>query len=162
LLSDTLRAGAAPGAAIAMSIAGERMEASLGVANSASGEPLSSRSRFQLGCITKLLTSLVALELSNSGRLDLERPITAYLPEMDDVLAGRSLTSRHLLSHTSGYQGVNIADPGVRYYFGWPKFLEILRSGKHASSRDGAVDRPGAVGAPRVALRPLASWRNSR
>lgn len=129
LLTETLRAGVTPGATIAMSVGGERIETSAGIANTSNGAPLSSDSRFQLGCITKLLTSLVALELTNSGKLDLDEPIAAYLPEMADFPSVQSTTSRHLLTHTSGYQGVNIADPLVRHYFGWPKFLDGLRTG---------------------------------
>lgn len=129
LLTETLRAGVTPGAAIAMSDDGERIETSLGIANTSNSAPLSPDSRFQLGCITKLLTSLIALEVTNSGKLDLDEPIATYLPEMADLPSLQSTTSRHLLTHTSGYQGVNVADPLVRHYFGWPKFLDGLRTG---------------------------------
>jgi CubicO group peptidase (beta-lactamase class C family) len=129
LLTEALRAGAAPGAAMALSIDGERMETAVGVANSSSGVVLSSSSRFQLGCITKLLTSLITLELASVGRIDLDEPIGTYLPQIGDGVVGRSTTLRHLLSHTSGYQGVNVADPAIRYYYSWPKFLDALRSG---------------------------------
>ena len=128
-LTEAVRAGAAPGAGIAFSIDGERRETTVGAANSSSGAALVSSSRFQLGCITKLLTSLVALELASAGRLDLDAPIAIYLPQLGDLVIARETTARHLLSHTSGYRGLNVADPAIRYYYGWPKFLDALRTG---------------------------------
>jgi len=130
LLNEALRTGAAPGAAIAVSIDGRRLEHAAGAANWSSGSAMSTQSRFQMGCITKLLTSLVTLELENSSRLDLDQPIGCWLPEVRSTSAGQTITPRHLLSHTSGYQGLNIADPAVRYYYGWPKFLALLGAGR--------------------------------
>jgi CubicO group peptidase (beta-lactamase class C family) len=43
-----------------------------------------------------------------------------------------------LLSHTSGYRGANVADPAIRYFFSWPKFLDLLAGG-------GRLFRPGSV-----------------
>ena len=88
--------------------------------------PLSARSRAQLGCIAKLLTAIVALELAAEERLDLDAPIDIYLPELRGTSLGRSVRPRHLLTHTSGYQGPNIADPSIRYYYTWGKLVDLL------------------------------------
>lgn len=138
LVSGVVRAGAVPGAAVAMSHAGTRVFATAGAASSTADVPLTPTSRFQLGCITKLLTSLVALEMAAAGRLDLLAPIERYLPELREAAIGASVNATHLLSHTSGYQGLNVADPGVRYYTTWPKFMDALKRGL-------TLFEPGAV-----------------
>lgn len=129
LLEGVVGAGAAPGAAVALSVDGTRSFASAGSAQVARDTPLTLDSRFQLGCITKVLTALLALELAEEGRLDLDRPIGTYLDELRDTSVGKSVCCRHLLSHTSGYRGVNVADPTIRYYFSWKRFVEVLTSG---------------------------------
>jgi hypothetical protein len=128
LTAQLVRAEAAPGVSVALSIDGRRAAVATGVAHTGTGTPLNSESRFQLGCITKLLTSIVALELWQQGSIDLNAPIGTSLSELSQTTAGRTVTPRHLLSHTSGYRGLNIADPAVRYYYSWSKLIELLNS----------------------------------
>jgi len=126
LLTEVVRLGGAPGAAIALSQKGERAFAAAGTASSTLSVPLTPQSRLQLGCITKLMTAMVALELAAQGRLDLDAALSSYLPELQGTSLGRSVRPRHLLTHTSGYRGPNIADPAVRYYFTWDKLVALL------------------------------------
>jgi CubicO group peptidase (beta-lactamase class C family) len=56
---------------------------------------------FQIGSITKWLSSVAVLRLVDQGKLALDVPIRAYLPEMPDHTAS-SVTLRHLLSNTAG------------------------------------------------------------
>ncbi len=121
--------GATPGAAAVLSVGGTTFEANAGVASVATQSPLGPHSRFQLGCITKLLTSLVALEFADAGHLDLDAPIGPHLPELSGLAVAEEITPRHLLSHTSGYRGTNISDVGVRFYYDWNKFARLLLSG---------------------------------
>lgn len=59
---------------------------------------------FVLGSISKSFTAVAVLQLVEQGRIDLDTPVTAYLPDFavadDDATA--AITVRHLLSHTSG------------------------------------------------------------
>jgi hypothetical protein len=74
-----------------------------------------------------MLTALLALRLARSGRLNPDAPIETYLPEY----AGTSfagITARHLASHTSGYEGLNLADPGVAYYYSDDKLQAFSRA----------------------------------
>ena len=57
--------------------------------------------RYQLGSVSKWLATLVAFRLADAGRLDLDRPISAYLPEYRGNGADR-VTLHHLVTHTSG------------------------------------------------------------
>jgi CubicO group peptidase (beta-lactamase class C family) len=55
---------------------------------------------YQLGSVTKQFTAAAVVMLSEQGRLQLDDPITRYLPEGESVWRG--VTIRHLLTHTSG------------------------------------------------------------
>ncbi|MGE0511309.1 MAG: serine hydrolase domain-containing protein [Acidimicrobiia bacterium] len=100
------------GGAIAVSIAVAKdgrlvHAAAYGVADPASGEPVTAASRFRIASNSKVLTSTVALALVDEGLLELDEPVLAPLaaqfgvpltdPRMEQV------TLRHLLSHTSGF-----------------------------------------------------------
>lgn len=76
----------------------------------ASGEPVVQETPFIIASIDKLYNATLALMLSEAGRLNLDNPITAYLPTIitrglhryrGDDLSER-ITLWHLLTHTSG------------------------------------------------------------
>ncbi|WP_148086407.1 serine hydrolase [Micromonospora sp. HM5-17] len=56
---------------------------------------------FDLASISKLFTTVVALQLAERGRIDLDAPVVRYLPEF--AAGGKSaVTVRMLLTHTAG------------------------------------------------------------
>ena len=57
--------------------------------------------RFAVGSITKSFTALVAVQLAESGTLDLDATISEYLPKYRKD-TGSIVTIRHLLTHTDG------------------------------------------------------------
>lgn len=61
---------------------------------------------FRIGSVSKTFTSLLALELVDEGRLDLDAPANDYLPEAlrlpDDGLP--PVLVRHLFTHTAGFE----------------------------------------------------------
>ena len=72
----------------------------------------------QIASMTKLVTTIAALQLVEQGKLDLDIPISAYAPELNElqVLTGfaaddtpifekanRAPTARELMTHTAGY-----------------------------------------------------------
>jgi CubicO group peptidase (beta-lactamase class C family) len=60
---------------------------------------------FNIGSLTKVFTATLALMMTEEGALDLDAPVSRYLPasvHVPDDSAGRAITSRQLLSHTSG------------------------------------------------------------
>lgn len=75
--------------------------ATFGQADVASGRPVTSDTRFAFGSASKLLASVAVLRLVEQGRLDLDRSITAWLPDFR-ADTGARLTLRRLLSNTSG------------------------------------------------------------
>ncbi|MFW0716313.1 serine hydrolase domain-containing protein [Pedobacter sp. N23S346] len=54
---------------------------------------------FQLGSMTKQFTAIAILMLVEQGKIDLQKPISVYIP---DYPMGDKITVHHLLTHTSG------------------------------------------------------------
>jgi CubicO group peptidase (beta-lactamase class C family) len=116
-----------PAVGAVLSIDGQRIDATVGSAALNQGHPLSERSRFEMSCLMKLVTSLVALELAARGELDLDAPIEHALPELGVSSGSASIAVRHLMNHTSGYRGVDISEGAIRWGFSWDKLVEHLR-----------------------------------
>ncbi|WP_328608512.1 serine hydrolase [Amycolatopsis sp. NBC_00345] len=92
----------------------ELVEAAHGVLNVATGVEATTDSVFQIGSISKVWTTTVALQLVEEGLLDLDAPLTDVLPELRlaDPTAAKQMTMRHLLTHTSGIDGDVFTDTG--------------------------------------------------
>ncbi|MBO1030665.1 serine hydrolase [Tessaracoccus sp. SD287] len=56
---------------------------------------------FDLASVSKLFTSLVAVQLIEEGALELDEPVATYLPAFA-ANGKQDITVRHLLTHTSG------------------------------------------------------------
>jgi CubicO group peptidase (beta-lactamase class C family) len=95
------------GAVVGSSIAGERMVTVHGLANASTGAPMD-RSTFLLaGSVTKAMTASVVALLVADGRVDLDAPVISLVEQfrVADPDATAAITVRHLLSHTSGFDG---------------------------------------------------------
>ena len=75
-----------------------------------SGVPVSSDMVFPLASNSKLFTAVTLLKLQEDNLLDLDNPISMYLPTYNNV--NPSITIRQLLNHTSG-----VADPFANQLF---------------------------------------------
>jgi CubicO group peptidase (beta-lactamase class C family) len=65
-------------------------------------EPMRSDTIFDLASVSKLFTSIAVVQLVEEGRVSLESPVAAYLPEF--AANGKaSVTVSQLLAHTSGF-----------------------------------------------------------
>src|ERR1051325_2004544 len=63
--------------------------------------PNTPQTRFRLGSITKQFTSMAVAQLVERGLVNVEDPITKYLPDFPKEM-GEHVTVYHLLTHTSG------------------------------------------------------------
>ncbi len=74
-------------------------EADLGTA-----APITPRTRFAIGSITKTFTATAIAILADRGEIDLDHPMVNYLPgtPAEWPAAWQAITVRHLLLHTSG------------------------------------------------------------
>ncbi len=121
------RETAVPGIGVAVSIAGNRFEAYAGTRAAGGVLPLGPDARFHLGCTTKLLLAMLALELSHAGALDLDAAVGEFVPELRGSRHGQQVRVGHLLSHTSGYRGTHILDESTRIG-GWDDFVAYLET----------------------------------
>src|SRR6476620_10794440 len=65
-------------------------------------EPMRTDTVFDLASMSKLFTSIAVVQLAEEGRVSLESPVAAYLPEF--AANGKAgVTVRQLLTHTSGF-----------------------------------------------------------
>ena len=79
-----------------------------GAADVAHDRPATPQTVYRAGSITKLFTATAIAQLAEQGRLDLDAPLTRYLPEfrMRNRFAGaRAITVRDLLTHHAGLPG---------------------------------------------------------
>jgi CubicO group peptidase (beta-lactamase class C family) len=85
-----------------------------GVLNVATGVPATTSSVFQLGSITKVLTATLVLQLVHEGLAGLDQPVRDHLPDfaLADERAAATVTLRHLLCHTGGFEGDLFTDTG--------------------------------------------------
>ena len=72
-----------------------------GFANMEWDIPNASNTKHRLGSVTKQFTGMLILQLAEAGKLDLQVPITKYLPDYPKT-NGDIITTHHLLTHTSG------------------------------------------------------------
>jgi len=112
---------------------------------------------FRLASITKPIVAAAILRLVEEGRLDLDAPVTAWLPDFRPALPDGTVPDirlRHLLTHTSGLS------------YG---FLEPADSAYHRLKVSDGLDQPGLslhdnlsrLAAVPLAFAPGTGWRYS-
>lgn len=104
-----------------------------GVRDLRTGAPLSPDDRVQVGSVAKTITATGVLVLVTEGRVDLDAPVTRYLPDLrlDNPWDTEApMLVRHLLDHTSGLGDVRL----------WQVFT--LRGNPDAPLRDGLGTKP--------------------
>jgi CubicO group peptidase (beta-lactamase class C family) len=113
-LEELLATHGVPGAQATVLDGDELIEAAAGVLNLRTGQPATPESLFLPGSIGKLYTATVVMGLVDEGALDLDAPLLTYLPDMKtrDLDALAAVTIRHLLVHTSGFDGDHFTDTG--------------------------------------------------
>jgi uncharacterized protein YbbC (DUF1343 family)/CubicO group peptidase (beta-lactamase class C family)/beta-glucosidase-like glycosyl hydrolase len=104
LLEEFVAAGAFPGAVVAVGKSGKLVHLRAFGRHSYDAEApaVTVDTRYDLASLTKVIaTTTAAMILVDSGRLDLDAPVQAFLPRF--VGPGKELvTVRHLLTHSSG------------------------------------------------------------
>jgi D-alanyl-D-alanine carboxypeptidase len=129
-----------PGAVVVADGPGGRIEAAAGVADVASGEPLTSAHRFRIGSVTKVFVAPLVLLLVEDGLLDLDGDAAPF---------AEGITIRQLLNHTSGLDDF-IGDPIA--------FFEPYRADPdHRWKLDARAELELALARPRL-FEPGAGW----
>lgn len=88
--------------------------APVGMRDGFTRKPVKKGTRFEIGSISKSFAAIVAMQLVESGQLDLNVPVTTYVPWFEVRSPYEPITPHHLLTHTAGLiQGMDFADDAV-------------------------------------------------
>src|SRR4051812_32194223 len=116
ILDKAVAGAGLPGASAAVLVDGEVIEAAAGVLNVRTGVEATTDSLFQIGSITKVYTTTLIMQLVDAGLVDIDAPVRTYIPSfrVADDAASAAITVRHLLTHTSGFDGGDFFFDGGR------------------------------------------------
>ncbi len=85
-----------------------------GFADAAKKKKATAETVYRVGSVSKLFTDIAIMQLVERGALDLDVPITKFLPDFKPINRfGKAVTLRQLLSHRSGL----VREPPVGNYF---------------------------------------------
>ena len=73
-----------------------------GQANRDFGAPNKLDTKFNLGSMNKMFTSVMIAQLVEQGKLSYEDPLSKFLPDYPSPAAAQKVRIKHLLTHTSG------------------------------------------------------------
>ncbi|HEY1365874.1 MAG TPA: serine hydrolase domain-containing protein [Gaiellaceae bacterium] len=104
LVPHVLRVTGTPGMALAIARGGEVvLERGYGLADVASGRPMTPETVTHAGSMSKLYTAVAVLQLVEAGRLALDEPVSSYVDfPIENPFGERPITVRDLMQHTSG------------------------------------------------------------
>jgi CubicO group peptidase (beta-lactamase class C family) len=107
-INAAISKGRLPGMALGIVKNGKLIYAKgFGVSKLGASTPITSRSLFHMASVTKTFVATAIMQLSEQGKIDLDAPLTKYLPyfKMNDERY-RQIKIRQMLSHTSGIPDV--------------------------------------------------------
>jgi len=100
-----------------------------GFADLKAGVKVNPQTLFEIGSISKSFVGIAIVQLAEEGKLDLHKPVIAYLPWLKVESSFAPFTTHHLLTHTSGLAGVPLLmrvvattlrtgfEPGTRFLY---------------------------------------------
>jgi CubicO group peptidase (beta-lactamase class C family) len=100
-----------------------------GFSDEARRSPNGAATRYDIASVGKVFTAVAIGQLVDAGKVDLDVPISRWLPELPAVVAGQ-VTPRRLLTHTSGVELDDV-----------PEFREAMRSANSVSDMVGVQAR---------------------
>jgi CubicO group peptidase (beta-lactamase class C family) len=105
-----------------------------GVRSAESREPVTTETIFEAASLSKPVFAYAVLKLCEKGALDLDKPLSEYLPQpyIADDPRIKQVTARHVLTHTTGFPnwrtGANlkfIYNPGERFSYSGEGFVYL-------------------------------------
>lgn len=140
-ISSFMSANKVPGIGAAVVLDGEPVwSAGFGMADLENSVPVTSSTLFRLGSISKPITAVAILQLSERGKLDLDSPVQKYCPAFPQK--DSPITSRELLGHLGGIRHYNsdgkgdIPEDSARHFATMQESLKIF-------ANDPLVAKPG-------------------
>jgi serine beta-lactamase-like protein LACTB, mitochondrial len=107
----------APSVSAAVLVDGEVVWAgTIGYANLEHSVPATPQTAYRIGSSSKAVTSVAMGTLLDQGRIDLDAPLSRYVPDVGGVLA--RITTRQAMSHTAGIRdyGACLCFPVIEYF----------------------------------------------
>src|SRR5205807_3878723 len=141
-ISKFMAANQTPCLSVAVVENGEYVwSAGFGMADLEGFVPATSQTLYRLASVSKSLTAVAAMQLSERGKLDLDVPVQKYCPAFPQKEA--PITSRQLLAHLSGirhYKSDSNNDPEVGNI---KHFDDPIRGGLQFFANDPLLSKPG-------------------
>lgn len=135
-----MEAGEVPGLSAALVMNGELVwTGAFGVADAATGKPVTPATIFQAASLTKQFFAYTALRLADRGVIDLDTPLAEYLPyeRLEHEDRYRRITARMVLSHSTGlpnWGGEKLQlnfDPGTDFNYSGEGYVYLQRTLEH-------------------------------
>ncbi|EFE71135.1 secreted protein [Streptomyces viridosporus ATCC 14672] len=144
--------------------------------------PMAEDTVFDLASVSKLFTSILAVQQIERGALELESPVASYLPDFGRA-GKQDVTIRQLLTHTSGFRAwiplyeaptyeekvrrvldeAPISPPGSAYLYSDLNLISLQLVLEEVTGRSLDVllreEVTGPLGMRRTRYNPPASWR---
>lgn len=120
LIPQLMREAAVPGLSIALVQDGKlRWQKAFGVKDTTSREPVDEHTAFEAASVSKTVFAYAVLKQCEKGVIGLDTPLDRYapspLPDADPRFG--SITARHVLSHTTGFQNIRSGDEPLKIHF---------------------------------------------
>ena len=141
--ADLVAEHGVPGATVAVPRGRAVVTAAGGVTSLRTKVEVDADTVFQIGSITKLWTTTLVMQLVDEGLLDLDQPRSAPTSPssgIGDEAAATAITTRHLLTHTAGFEGDIFTDTG-RGDDALEKYVDVA-GGAAAALRSGRARSP--------------------
>jgi len=118
--------GRPPGLSLAVAVNGEVVWAEgFGFADLEQCVPVTAKTKFRIGSVSKPLTAAATALLYQEGKLNLDAPIQRYVPTFPDK--GHVITTRELLGHLAGIRHYNAAEGDKENQDSYHSVAESLR-----------------------------------
>ncbi len=118
--------GKVPGMSVAVATGGELVwSGGFGMADLEHSVPATAETVYRLASVSKPITAVAALQLAESGKLDLDAPVRTYVPSFPEK--PWPITARQLLCHQGGIRHYRPQWFEVNHTFHYENMVEPLR-----------------------------------
>jgi len=131
-----------PGIAVLVAKRGQTVfERGYGVADVVTRTPITPRTLFNVGSLTKTVVASAILLLAERGRLSVDDPLSRYFPEFKRPEIAAKVKLRHLLTHTSGLPDVRPVEAQEKLYLtaddaqNWQPITQVAALGFEPGAR---------------------------
>jgi CubicO group peptidase (beta-lactamase class C family) len=130
LVEQRMKQHGIPGAALGVMKDGAVEMRGFGVTSVEDPRPVTPDTVFELASLSKTVTASAAMALVQQGKLELDAPVRRWIPtfRVQDEAASASITLRHLLTHSSGFEPRYSVEEGFGALERWvPKMSDLIQ-----------------------------------